>query len=188
MVALPTTLVTRRRFTAAEYHQMAEAGILTEDDRVELIGGEIVEMSPIGGRHVESVTRLTQLLSRQVGQAALVSVQNPVRLAADDEPQPDLTVIRDRPYHGAVPAADDVLLLIEVADSSLLYDRQVKLPRYAAAGIAEAWLVDLGAGTIGRYTEPSATGYRQLTRAGRGETLTSTVLSMVSIPVATVIP
>ena len=111
--------IARRRFTVEDYHRMAEAGILGEDDRVELIAGEIVEMSPVGGRHVEAVSRFTRLLSRQVGDGMLVNVQSPIRLANDGEPEPDLAVVRDRAYGGELPTAADVLLVIEVADTSL---------------------------------------------------------------------
>jgi Uma2 family endonuclease len=135
--------ISRRRFTVHDYHRMAEAGILHEDDRVELIEGEVVEMTPIGGRHASCVAELTWLLSRQIGDELRLCVQNPVRLGEHGEPQPDLAVIRARDYKGSLPGPEDVMLLIEVADTSLSYDREVKLPLYARAGIAEAWLVDL---------------------------------------------
>ena len=118
----------RRRFTVDEYHRMAEAGILREDDRVELLGGEIVEMSPIGGRHAACVREINHLLGRQLGDELRVDVQSPVRLSEEEEPQPDLAVIRARDYAGSLSIPEDVLLLIEVADTSLAYDRGVKLP------------------------------------------------------------
>src|SRR5262249_34195079 len=134
----------RRRFTREQYHRMAEAGILTSTDRVELIRGEIIQMSPLGRRHIAFVHNLTRLLVRRLGDRAIVSVQNPVALAEDTEPQPDLAVCRDRavPYKEREPHADDVVLLIEVADTSLQYDRSTKLRLYAAAGVPEYWLVD----------------------------------------------
>ena len=122
-----------------------------------------------------------RLLSRQLGDDALVSVQNPLRLSDDDEPQPDLAVLRDRDYGDAVPTAADALLVIEVADTSRDADRNTKLPLYAAAGIAEAWLVDLVAESIERHTEPRANGYRLIARAGRGESLASTVLPALTL-------
>jgi Uma2 family endonuclease len=173
----------RRRFTVEEYHRMAEAGILREDDRVELIGGEIVEMSPIGGRHAACVREINHLLGRQLGDELRVDVQSPVRLSEDEEPQPDLAVIRTRAYAGSLPIPEDVLLLIEVADTSLAYDRNVKLPLYARFRIPEVWLVDLNGGIIERHTEPSEAGYRLLRRAGRGESLESAVLPVLVIPV-----
>ena len=145
----------RRRFTTAEYERMAETGILPEDDRSELIAGEIIQMNPIGGRHIQAVNRLNRLLSHIAGEQALVSVQNPIRLSDDSEPQPDLTLLRDRDYVGEIPAAADVLLAIEVADSSLDYDRGRKLPLYAAAGISEAWLIDLAAGSVEDWSRES---------------------------------
>lgn len=186
MVALSAwTEVRRHRFTAEDYERMAGAGILTEDDRVELIAGEIIEMSPIGDRHVGAVNRLTRLLSRVVGDDALVSVQNPIRLATDSQPQPDLAVVRGG-VRGIADAAD-VLLVIEVADTSREYDRGTKLPLYAAAGIAEAWLVDLVAGTIERHTEPRDGRYRLIVLAGRGESVASTVLPAITLPVDAII-
>lgn len=173
----------RRRFTTAEYERMAETGILPEDDRSELIAGEIIQMNPIGGRHIQAVNRLNRLLSHIAGEQALVSVQNPIRLSDDSEPQPDLTLLRDRDYVGEIPAAADVLLAIEVADSSLDYDRGRKLPLYAAAGISEAWLIDLAAGSVERHTEPRADGYRLIARASRGERLASTVMPTLILTV-----
>ena len=177
------TLAETYRFSVEEYHKLGETGIFHEDDRVELIAGEIVEMSPVGGRHVEAVSRFTRLLSRQVGDGMLVNVQSPIRLANDGEPEPDLAVVRDRAYGGELPTAADVLLVIEVADTSLAYDRNVKLPLYAAAGIPESWLYDVGAAAIERHSEPRNGRYRLVALAGRGESLTSTVLPAVTLSV-----
>ncbi len=175
--------VARRRFTVDDYERMAEAGILTEDDRVELIAGEIVEMSPTGGRHVQCVGRTNRHLSRQVGENVLVNVQSPIRLSNDGEPEPDFAVVRDRDYGGALPSPPDILLVIEVAESSRDYDRNVKLPLYAAAGIPEAWLVDLVAQTVERHTEPHNGRYSLIALASRGQSLASTVLPGVTIVV-----
>jgi Uma2 family endonuclease len=174
--------VARRRFTVDDYERMAEAGILAEDDRVELIAGEIVEMSPIGDRHVGCVNVLADLLWDVVGREALISVQNPIRLSADGEPQPDIALLR-RGAPRAVPTPEDVLLVIEVADSSRDYDRTVKLPLYAAAGIRETWLVDLVAEVVERHTDPHDGVYRRVASAGRGESLQSTVLPAVILAV-----
>lgn len=183
------TRVTRRRFTVHEYHRMAEAGILHEDDRVELMGGEIVEMNPIGGRHAKCVTELVRVLIRLVGEDARVSPQNPVKLDEDWEPQPDVAVLRagERYEAGELPEPEDILLLIEVAGTSLAYDREVKLPLYARFGIREVWIIDLEAGIIERHTEPASEGYRLVRRAGRGETFASEVLPEVAIPVGAVL-
>jgi Uma2 family endonuclease len=168
--------LTRWRFTVHDYHRMGEAGILHEDDRVELIEGELVQMTAIGTRHFSCVNRLNRLFVMNVGDEAIVSVQNPVRLNEYNEPQPDLTVIRSRDYRESLPMPEDVLLLIEVSDTTLAYDRGVKLPLYAQAGIREAWIVDLAGETIGRYTDPSEEGYRLADQIRRGQTLESDAL------------
>jgi Uma2 family endonuclease len=168
--------VTRWRFTVHDYHRMGEAGILHEDDRVELIEGELVEMTAIGTRHFSCVNRLTRLLVMNVGDEAIVSVQNPVRLNEYNEPQPDVTVIRTRDYRESLPMPEDVLLLIEVSDTTIAYDRRVKLPLYARAGIGEVWIVNLPGETIERYTEPLEEGYRHTDQKGRGQNLESTAL------------
>ena len=175
--------VRRWRFTVHDYHRMGEAEILHEDDRVELIEGELVEMPAIGTRHFACVNRLNRLIMRAVGDAAIVSVQNPVRLNEYNEPQPDLTMIRPRDYRVSLPVPEDVLLLIEVSDTTLAYDRNVKLPLYARAGIGEVWIVDLQGGVIERHTDPSEDGYRGLERARRGETLGSVTLPDLSLSV-----
>ena len=154
---------TRRRFTRAEYYRMAEAGILRPHDRVELIRGEIVEMSPIGRRHRAFVDNLNELLVLQLAGRAIVSVQQPVVLTDDTEPQPDVTVLlrrRPMPYKEPEAHAEDVLLLIEVADSSLAYDRSTKLRLYAEAGIPEYWVVDCEAETVEVYRDLDPDGYR----------------------------
>jgi Uma2 family endonuclease len=179
--------IVRRRFTVHDYHRMGEAGILHEDDRVELIEGEIVEMAAIGTRHFTCVNGLTRLLVRGVGDAAIVSVQNPVRLDEHTEPQPDLTVLRVRDYRESLPKPEDVLLLIEVSDTTLSYDRGVKLPLYARAGIREVWIVDLVGEVIERRTDPSADGYRGFEKVRRGGKIESAALSELSFSVDAVI-
>ncbi len=169
-------MLARKLFTVQEFHRMGEAGILHEDDRVELIGGEIVQMAAIGTRHFTCVNALTRLLVRAVGDEAIVSVQNPVRLDEHNEPQPDLAVIRARSYRESLPTPEDVLLLIEVSDTTLAYDRNVKLPLYARSGIPEVWIVDLTDETIERHTEPSGNDYRHTEKVRRGETFESAAL------------
>ena len=153
---------------------MAEAGILSEDDRVELIEGDLVEMNPIGIRHAACVRRLTRLLGQRLGDELLLDVQNPVRLNGDLEPQADLAVLRAADYREALPGPGDVLLVIEVADTSLAYDREVKLPLYARSGIPEAWLVDLQGGMVEVHSGATLESYRATEKARRrGETLSS---------------
>ena len=168
-----TVQVLRRRFTVDEYHLMGQVGILSEDDRVELLEGEIVEMAPIGSRHQATVDRLTEVFSRRVVDTASIRVQGPVRLAGDSEPEPDLTLLRRRTdfYATAHPGPEDVLLLVEVSDSSIEYDREVKLPHYARQGIPEVWIVDLEEGAIEVYTDPTVEGYSGVSQLGRGQTL-----------------
>ena len=171
----------RYRFTADEYHHMGAVGIFSEDDRVELIEGEIVEMSPVGDRHVTVVDRLTETLVVASAGKARVSVQNPVRLGPSSEPQPDLMLLHRESFGHGAARPDDVLVLIEVSDTTLTYDRDVKIPLYAQAGIPEVWLIDLPNGVIWRYTDPHPNGYRLIERFNRGDTLISRPLPSVMI-------
>ena len=178
---MPVRLLTRR-FTVEEYYRMAQAGILSENDRVELIEGAIVEMAAIGSRHAACVGRLTAVFSAaQTG--GIVWVQNPIRLGEHSEPQPDLALLRPRPdfYASAHPGPGDVLLLIEVSETSTDADREVKVPLYARAGIAEVWLVDLEAEGIELYRQPSAEGYRESRQARRGEALSPGAFSDLTL-------
>jgi Uma2 family endonuclease len=161
----------RRRFTRAEYHRMAEAGILGPCERVELIRGEVVELSPIGRRHNAFVGNLNHLLVMRLHEHAIVWVQSSVVLSADTEPQPDLTVLRRRvqPYKEREAHGEDVLLLIEVAESSLAYDRTTKLRLYAEDGVPEYWVVDCAAEAVEVHRNPGPGGYRDVRRvAGAG--------------------
>lgn len=161
---------------------MGEAGILREDERVELIEGEIVEMNPIGGRHMRCVNELNWLLGQQVRDRGLrVSVQNPIRLNGGLEPQPDLAVIRVGDRADSIPVPEDVVLVIEVSDTTLSYDRNVKLPLYARAGIREAWIVDLPNEAIERHNDPSEDDYRRMERVGRGRLLASEALPNLTL-------
>lgn len=160
---------TRRPFTVDEYHRMFDTGILTRDDRVELLGGEIVEMTPIGPTHAGCVKRLTRLLIERLGRRAVVGVQDPVILDDLSEPQPDLSVARPRDddYSRAHPRPSDLLLVIEVADTTQAFDRNVKVPRYAATGVPEVWLVDLDSERIEAYRAPTPDGYAQRSDVAR---------------------
>jgi Uma2 family endonuclease len=169
-VVSPTTT---HRFTVSDYHRMAEAGILGDDDRVELIEGEIVDMTPLGRRHQARVDQLAELLIRGLGERAIVRVQGSIRLDERSEPQPDLVVLRRRAdfYAGADAGPPNVLLVIEVADTSLAHDRDVKVPLYHRAGITEVWLVDLNGETVTVYREPGPRGYGEVFTAGGHERL-----------------
>src|SRR5262245_26275091 len=162
---------TRRRFTRAEYHRMAEAGILGRHDRVELIRGEVIQKLPSGRRHSAFIGNLTQLLVARLQDRAIVWVQLPVVLSEDTEPEPDLMVLRrSRPssYKEREADAQDVLLLIEVADTSLAYDRSTKFRLYAEAGIPEYWVVDCEAEAVEVHRDPGPDGYRDVRRVAAG--------------------
>ena len=180
--------VLRGPFTVESYQRLAELGVLREDDRVELIAGQVVRMTPIGDRHASCVRRLHDLLAREILDVAIVDVQNPVVLGAHDVPQPDVAVLTRRgdryPQH---PRAPDILLVIEVADSSLAYDRDVKIPRYARAGIPEVWLVDLTADRIEVYRQPVAETYADVRAASRGAGLSPLHFPNLSIAVADIL-
>lgn len=156
----------RRTFTVDDYHRMVRAGILTEDDRVELLEGEIVEMVPIGSRHQACVDRLNELLARRAAEQAILRVQGPIVLGERSEPQPDLILLRRRPdfYATSHPRPQHVLLVIEVAETSADYDRQVKMPLYARAGVPEVWLVDLEGQAVEVYRKPAGGTYEDMRR------------------------
>ena len=152
---------------------MGETGILAPDARVELIDGEIIDMTPIGSAHAGIVDRLAHAFGAAADDRAIVAVQNPIALGERSEPRPDLALLASREdFHAdAHPCAEDVPLLVEVADSTLAYDRDVKLPLYALHGIAEAWLVDVGGGGLTVHRDPGPEGYRETRTARPGETL-----------------
>jgi Uma2 family endonuclease len=161
----------RRRFTVDEYHRMGEVGILSETDRVELIDGEIVEMTPIGAAHARCVMFLNDAFVRHVAGRAVVSPQNSLRLGTHLEPQPDLILLRPplARYGKLIPGPPDALLVVEVADTSQQRDRVIKLPRYAAGGVPEVWIVDLEGAAVEVYRTPSPGGYRDTRRLERGD-------------------
>lgn len=175
--------IQRRWFNVDEYYRMTDAGILSPDDRVELIEGEVIRMSPIGKLHASCVNRITSLFTELVGRRAIVSVQNPVRLNDFSEPQPDTTVLkrRDDFYASREPGPADVLLIVEVADTSASYDRAVKIPLYAQAGIPEVWLADLSGDFVGVFASPVNGRYQNVREARRGETLTLHSLPEITI-------
>src|SRR6266436_6794057 len=166
--------LTRRRFTLDEYHRMAEAGILNRGDRVELIRGEIVQMTAIGSDHASCVARLSHLLIERLHGRIILWPQNPLVIVPDSEPEPDIVMLgyRDDFYRHALPGPDDVALLIEVANTSLRYDRHVKGPLYAEAGVRDYWIVDLEGEAVEIYREPVAGAFRLTERGARGGTLT----------------
>ena len=141
MVAAVETVRRTHRFSVADFHRMGEIGVLTEADRVELIEGEIIDMAPIGSRHAGYVMMLTERMGRAIGDRAILGVQSPVVMSERSEPQPDLALLRRRAdfYQINHPRAADALLLVEVADTTVRLDLEVKLPLYARSGVREVW-------------------------------------------------
>ncbi|MBC8160265.1 MAG: Uma2 family endonuclease [Roseiflexaceae bacterium] len=178
-----TIEIARWQFSVADYARMLETGILSEDDQVELIEGDVRPMSPIGPLHAAIVKRLNTFLNAALGGSALVSVQDPIRLSDYTEPEPDLAVVRARAdfYATGHPQAEDVLLLIEVADTSLDYDRDEKVPRYARAMVPEVWIVDVHGETVEQYTNPRTGIYRTIHLLKSGDTLDCVTLPQVRI-------
>lgn len=167
------TIIERRLFTVTEYHKMAEAGVLHPEERVELLGGEIRPMSPVGGKHIRIVANLTKVLVQQLAHSYDVLVQCPILLSDNSEPEPDIALIRqfqkgDIPD---VPPAEDVFLVVEVSDSTLTYDRDTKVFFYAEAGIPETWVIDVNKGTIIQYLEPREGYYSRYTTWRSGESI-----------------
>jgi Uma2 family endonuclease len=181
--------VTRHCFTVAEYERMGRAGIFSEDERVELVCGEIIQMSPIGKRHAAVVGLLTQLITLLLRRRAIVWVQNPIQLDSHSEPQPDIAVLKPRAdfYRRSKPTAEDVLLVIEVSDTTLEYDQKVKVPLYARAGIPETWVVNLRGERIKAYADPAKGAYQTITSYARGEELQSRALAALRVSVADIL-
>ena len=173
------------RFTIADFMRMGETGILSEDDRVELIDGEVRAMSPVGPTHGAVINRLNMFFVPLLVGKAVVSIQNPVQLNDFTEPLPDVTVLRYREDFYAIdhPGPGDVLLLIEVADSSLRYDRGEKRSRYAQVGIPEYWVVDIAQRRVFQYVDPEDEGYRTERILSEGDVIDCAFAPDVSLPV-----
>jgi len=181
---LTETLI--HRFDIETYHRMIDAGILHEDDRVELINGRIVDMTPIGTGHASCVKRLNQIFHQRLQGRVIVGVQDPILLLKEEsEPQPDITLLKwkDDFYKDALPGPKDIFLVIEVADTSHEYDRGIKIPLYGRAGIREAWLVDLKDNTVEIYREPSTSGYSLVKKADPAQTISPTAFPDIKIQV-----
>jgi Uma2 family endonuclease len=173
----------KRNLTADEYQRMGETGILGPDEQVELLDGELYEMPPIGDGQIGKVNQGNFIFNQRLAGRAIVSVQNPIRLSPFSEPEPDIAILRLRPdfYETSTARPEDVLLLIEIADSSLDYDRRDTLPRYAAAGIVEALIVNLIDQCIEMHRDPGPDGYATRTVYARGDTLTPIVMPDLAI-------
>jgi Uma2 family endonuclease len=171
--AMPTDVITKKLFSVDEFERMAEAGILSEDCRYELIRGEVIEMPPPGSLHASRVKRLNRLFTSRLGESAIISVQDPVVLDRYSEPVPDLALLRSREdfYAVAHPSPEDVLLLVEVAESSLIWDRTTKAKLYAESGIVEYWLLDIRGDALIVHAQPQNGVYRNIVTVTRGETV-----------------
>ena len=176
--------VAGKYYTLAEYHQLGDLGVLGEDDRVELIEGEIVAMAAIQGPHMLGVNRLTYTLVDIPGRTWIVSVRNPVPLIGDSEPQPDIALLRPEADRAAVPEAEDIFLIIEVSDTTLSYDRGRKRRLYASAGIPEYWIMDVAGRRILRHTELDGGDYQAVAQFVPGDTIDSRALPAIRLSVA----
>jgi len=174
---------TRYRLTVEQYYRMADIGVLAPDARTELIEGEIYDMAPIGSRHAGTVQWLHMQLSRAVGDLALVFTQSPARLSRITEPQPDLLVLRPRDdhYRDAHPTAKDILLLIEVSDSTVRYDCEIKVPLYASYGVLETWVVDLNARQLICHRSPHSGSYLETTLVNTPGTIALASMERISV-------
>lgn len=183
-VATPT--FTLHKFTVEEYRRMGEVGIFPPDARVELIEGEVVKMSPIGKRHAACVARLTRMLTLSLQQVAPVWAQNPIELDGYSEPEPDVALLKPRDdfYERAHPKPEDVLIIIEVSDTTLEYDRRVKVPLYARTGIIELWVVNLNDERVETFAEPSGGAYRTAAAFSRDEEVQSRSLAALRLKVS----
>lgn len=181
--------IERHLWNVDEYDRLVELGFFAEDDRVELIRGEIVTMSPVGDKHSGRVNALNELLHDKLGKTVTLAIQNPIRLNNQSEPLPDVSVLRRRAdfYATQKPTPQDIYLLIEISDSTLEYDEQVKIPMYAESQIPEVWIVDLKFGLVSQFSEPFAGKYRQIKRARRGESLTCTTLANLTCTAAEIL-
>jgi Uma2 family endonuclease len=175
----------RRRFTVDEYHKMGDAGVFTEDDRLELIDGEIIKMSPINIPHAVCVDLLTMLFASHLIGRGIVRVQNPIFIDDINEPQPDLALLKQRDYlhQHQHPGAGDILLVIEVADTTVRLDRHQKIPRYAHAGIPEAWIVNITRQEVEVYSDPIGAKYRSIQRVGHGGVIILKAMPDVTVAV-----
>jgi Uma2 family endonuclease len=182
--------LSRRRFSVEEYHRMAEAGFFESDDRLELLEGGIIEMSPIGSRHAACVNKLNAILSRLPEERGIVGIQNPVVIDELSELLPDVSLVhrRDDYYASGHPRGDDVRLIIEVAETSIEYDRDFKIPLYGKAGVPEVWLIDLRRGTVDLFADPRHGQFIVQETFRDGDVIRSRILSEISLRVRDVLP
>ena len=181
----------RRPFTNAEYHALAEVGVLAHDEKVQLIAGDVIVMSPVGNRHAACVTFISdELYILRQTERAHIRTQNPLVMPDHSEPEPDAMLLawREDGYAFRAPRSEDALLVVEVSDSTLRYDRDVKMSLYAAAGVPEVWIANLQDDWIESHTEPTADGYRVTRRYGLGDAIAPQAFPDLAIPVERIIP
>ena len=185
----PPTAITKRRFSVKEYDLMVDVGILSPRDRVELIDGEIVHKAAVSSHHAGCVNYLSNTLLPMLGRRVIVRVRGPVRLSEYSEPEPDVTLLKPRAdfYTESHPRPGDVMLIVEVSHSTVEYDRDVKTPLYAAAGIPELWLVNLDEDFIDGLSDPDGAGYRTLRRYVRGERIAPALLPDAALEVSQIL-
>jgi Uma2 family endonuclease len=185
---LQEALSKKHLFNVTDYYRLGKAGVLPESLRTELINGEILEMPPIGATHADWVDCLTDFLGKHIPDNVRVRVQNPLRLNQFNQPQPDILLLKKRSYRAAHPGADDVLLLIEVSDTTLRYDRKIKVPLYAQSGIVETWILDIRGQQLEIYRDPQAGQYRQILKPQWQQTVSPLALSTLALDLGTLSP
>ncbi len=179
----------KRPLTVEQFNRMIEAGIIPEDDRVELIDGDIIEMAPIGTPHAARVDRVVHAFRSRLPETVILRVQSPVRVSRVTRVEPDVVLLRARPdfYELELPGPDAVMLVVEVADTSVAYDRHVKIPAYARANVQEAWLVDITTEHVDVYRQPAPDGYHEVHRAGPADQLSVLAFPGMSFPASRIV-
>ena len=175
------TAIQHHLLSVSDYYRMAQAGILTEDEHVELINGELFDMAPIGSFHADFIDRLARLFFKQADDSVRVRIQNPIHLSDFAEPEPDIALVKDNNYRQQHPTAEDVLLLVEVADTSLHYDLTIKLPLYAKYQIPEVWVCNLKEKRLDIYQQPDNDYYRLHLRPRVDEIIQPLLIASISV-------
>ncbi len=185
-----TAVLERRLLTVDEFYKMAEAGILTENDRVELINGELVKMAPIGSKHAAMVVQLDRIFSRHENERYIISAQNPLCINQYTELHPDLMILKpkDDLYSSVLPSPQDLFLIIEVSESSLDKDQTIKVPLYAQNDVPEVWIVNLKNKTLEVYREPSPNGYASVSTLDQSQTVSPLSFPDIQLPIRDIFP
>jgi Uma2 family endonuclease len=176
---MKSLILATKKYSLTDYHKMIEIGIIKGEDKVELIRGEIVKMSPVGLKHATCVKKLNQLFSQKLGTKVILGIQDPIKLNDNSEPQPDVVLLKPKAdfYATEHPKPEDIFLLIEVADSSIEYDQQIKIPLYAENNITEMWLVNINENIIQVYQNPQGKLYKNITNYQINDQINITIFS-----------